>query len=1090
KDAIIYELHVKSFFDSVDDGIGDFRGLIQKLDYLEGLGINCIWLLPFYPSPLKDDGYDISDYFNIHSSYGALRDFRLFLKQAHRRNMRVITELVLNHTSDQHLWFQRARSAPPGSIYRDYYVWSDTPDKYKDARIIFKDFENSNWSWDPVAKSYYWHRFYSHQPDLNFDNRDVQREIFNIIDFWFKTGVDGLRLDAVPYLFEEEGTNCENLPKTHLFLKNLRKHIDKKFKNRMLLAEANQWPEDSAKYFGSGDECHMAFHFPIMPRMFMAVQMEDSFPIIDIFEQTPQIPENSQWALFLRNHDELTLEMVTEEERDYMYRAYAQDSRAKINLGIRRRLAPLLNNNRKKIELLNILLFSLPGTPVIYYGDEIGMGDNYHLGDRNGVRTPMQWSPDRNAGFSRANPQNLYLPLIIDPEYHYEAINVENQEKNLSSLLWWMKRVIAMRKKFKAFSRGDISFVSTNNPKILAFSRKFQDEIILIVINLSRFSQVVDLGLSQFAGFVPEEVFSQNKFPPIRNSPYTLILGSYNTHWLLLTAVNEKIELHREAILKKLVPEITIKRHQLNFQDREFKNIIQKIIPDYLKKVQWFTNRFKTIYKIRIVDQINIVKNTCIFIFEIGFTEGPPELYLIPVSIVSKSDGLKLQEEDQNSIIAKLLPGKREYFLCDAFYDEKFRKSLLSIILKEKKIKGEKGEIIPHLKKNNKNFITDNSLLLSSTILKSKQHNALITYGTELLLKSFRRLDYGLNPELEIERILKFSNIPQYAGSIEYNQGKELNITLCVLSKLIPHQGDVWSYTLDAVSRFYSHTLSKKQEIKIIPKISGVFSRVDSIPQNIEELIRTTFLGMIKLLGIRTAELHLALTSVSDNPDFVPEHFSMLYQRSVYQSMRNQTRRAFSLLLKNINDLPRDIQDDAQFVLKSEKNIINYFQKIYQNKLSVLKMRIHGNYHLEQILFTGKDFIIADFEGDTTRPISERRLKRSPLRDIAGIIRSFHYVALKVLYQHPSIRKEDMDYLEDWANIWWYYVSNAFLKSYIDTIKDKPIVPEQKDEFDLLLNLFILNKAIYELEYELINRSSWVIIPIKGIKHFIENYLT
>ncbi|MDR2727838.1 MAG: maltose alpha-D-glucosyltransferase, partial [Chitinispirillales bacterium] len=454
KDAVVYEVPVRAFSDSNGDGIGDFKGLAEKLDYLQSLGVNAIWLLPFYPSPLRDDGYDISDYFNVHSDYGTLRDFKELLKAAHAKNIKVIAELVLNHTSEDHAWFQKARRAPKGSVARDMYMWSPTAERYKDARIIFKDFEHSNWSWDHVAHAYYWHRFYSHQPDLNFDSPAVKRALFRVIDFWFGMGVDGLRLDAVPYLYAREGTNCENLKETHEFLKELRAHVDSKFKNRMLLAEANQWPEDAVEYFGNGDECQMAFHFPLMPRMFMAIQMEDSFPIVDILRSTPAIPQNCQWALFLRNHDELTLEMVTDEERDYMYRVYAKDARAKINLGIRRRLSPLLSNDRRKIELMNILLFSLPGTPIVYYGDEIGMGDNYYLGDRNGVRTPMQWGPDRNAGFSHANPHKLYLPVIIDPEYHYEAVNVQNQEASYNSLLWWMRNVIAARLRFKAFSRG------------------------------------------------------------------------------------------------------------------------------------------------------------------------------------------------------------------------------------------------------------------------------------------------------------------------------------------------------------------------------------------------------------------------------------------------------------------------------------------------------------------------------------------------------------------------------------------------------------------------------------------------------------
>ena len=495
KDAIIYELHVRAFRDSNGDGMGDFRGLAEKLDYLQDLGVDTIWLLPFSPSPWKDDGYDIADYNDVHPAYGTVRDFQLFLREAHRRGLRVLTEVVINHTSDQHEWFQRARRSPPGSKYRDYYVWSDSPEKYKEARIIFKDFETSNWTWDPVAKAYYWHRFYSHQPDLNFDSPAVRQAVKDAAGFWFDMGVDAFRLDAIPYLYERENTNCENLPETHEFLKELRAYIDRKYPGRMLLAEANQWPDDSVAYFGDGNECHMCFHFPVMPRMFMAVRMEDRYPIIEILNQTPPIPANCQWAMFLRNHDELTLEMVTDEERDYMYRVYAHDRQARINLGIRRRLAPLLGNDRRRIELMNALLFSLPGTPVLYYGDEIGMGDNIYLGDRNGVRTPMQWSADRNAGFSNANPQRLYLPIISDPEYGSETINVESQQNNPNSLLWWTKRMIEQRKQYRAFGRGSIQFLHPDNRKVLAFVRQYENEQILVVANLSRYPQYAELDL-------------------------------------------------------------------------------------------------------------------------------------------------------------------------------------------------------------------------------------------------------------------------------------------------------------------------------------------------------------------------------------------------------------------------------------------------------------------------------------------------------------------------------------------------------------------------------------------------------------------
>src|SRR6059036_2386997 len=666
KDAVIYELHVKTFCDSDGDGMGDFRGLIEKLDYLQELGVTAIWLLPFYPSPLRDDGYDIADYFDVNPNYGTLEDFRAFLNAAHERGLRVITELVINHTSDQNPWFQKSRRAvaagAAGAIepgyggdiaYKDFYVWSNTPEKFKDARIIFKDFETSNWAWDPVAKAYYWHRFYSHQPELNFDNPAVHDAVEKVCDFWLSMGVDGLRLDAVPYLYEREDSNCENLPETHEYLRKLRAHVDAKFPNRMLLAEANQWPEDAAAYFGKGDESHMSFHFPLMPRMFMALQMEDRFPIIDILDQTPPIPDNCQWAMFLRNHDELTLEMVTDEERDYMWRVYANDPHARINLGIRRRLAPLLGNSRRKMELLNTLLFSMPGTPIIYYGDEIGMGDNIYLGDRNGCRTPMQWSPDRNAGFSLANPQQLHLPVIIDPEYHYEAINVENQQKNLSSLLWWTRRVIAMRKNFKAFSRGSLEFLFPDNSKVLAFLRRTDDETLLIVVNLSRFAQVVELDLTQFSGSVPVEVFSRNLFRPIRKTRYVITLGPHSHYWFTLQPQTERRRLEK----KRLVPTLNARPElQSLLDDGERVRLESKILPEYISGCRWFGAKARTLRQMRVLERSTISSepNAAQFWFvEVSYLDGPTETYALPVKIASDDKAHAISQSAPHAVIAR-----------------------------------------------------------------------------------------------------------------------------------------------------------------------------------------------------------------------------------------------------------------------------------------------------------------------------------------------------------------------------------------------------------------------------------------------------
>src|SRR5438876_4088344 len=595
KDAFIYELHVRSFCDSDGDGVGDFRGLTQRLDYLQDLGVTALWLLPFCPSPLKDDGYDTADYTGIHAAYGTMRDFKAFLREAHRRGLRVIIELVLNHTSDQHPWFRRARQAKPGNHWRKFYVWSDTPEKYREARIIFKDFEPSNWTWDPVAHAHYWHRFYAHQPDLNYDHPEVRRSMQRVVDFWLELGVDGLRLDAVPYLYEREEMSCENLPETHAFLKELRGQVDERVQNRMLLAEANQWPEDAIAYFGEGDECHMAFHFPLMPRLFMAIQREDRFPIIDIARQTPQIPDSCQWALFLRNHDELTLEMVTDEERDYMYRTYATDPAARVNLGIRRRLAPLLSNDRRKIELLNGLLLSMPGTPVIYYGDEIGMGENIYLGDRNSVRTPMQWSADRNAGFSRANPQKLYLPLIIDPEYHYEAFNVETLQDNPDSLLWWMKRMIGLRKRFKAFGRGSTEYLSPDNRKILVFLRRYEDETILVVANLSGSAQQVEIDLSEFQDRQPVELVGSVEFTTVQDRPYPLTLGPYGFYWFSLERAPVALSGGRAEPAAQPEPAPVLAAAPDRLFLPETAPALERALVPYIRRHRWFRGKARKI---------------------------------------------------------------------------------------------------------------------------------------------------------------------------------------------------------------------------------------------------------------------------------------------------------------------------------------------------------------------------------------------------------------------------------------------------------------------------------------------------------------
>jgi maltose alpha-D-glucosyltransferase/alpha-amylase len=1084
KDAIIYQVHIKTFYDSNADGIGDIPGLIEKLDYLADLGVTAIWMLPFYPSPLRDDGYDIADYYGVKDEYGTLEDFQRLLDEAHKRGMRIITELVINHTSDQHPWFQRARRAEPDSEYRDFYVWSDTPQKYQDARIIFQDFEHSNWAWDSAADAYYWHRFYSHQPDLNFENPVVQEEILKVMEFWFDMGVDGLRLDAVPYLFEREGTNCENLPETHNFLKLLRKRIDKKYDDKMLLAEANQWPEDAAEYFGDGDECHMCFHFPVMPRLFMSLRMEDRFPIIDILEQTPQIPDNSQWAMFLRNHDELTLEMVTDEERDYMHRVYAQDPRARINLGIRRRLAPLLNNSHRKIELMQILLFSLPGTPVIYYGDEIGMGDNYYLGDRDGVRTPMQWSADRNAGFSRTNPQKLYLPVVIDPEYHFEALNVENQERNLSSMLWWMKRVITMRKRFKAFSRGDIKFLHPENPKVLAFIREYEDETILVAINLSRFTQVAALNLHEYEDYIPEEVFSQNQFPRITDSQYQLTFGPHSHYWLRLEKEEEEVEVDES------IPTLKTKGSwQELFTGRSMAKVEKDILPQYLKSRRWYGGKAKNIQNIHIREQIPFPKKkelSLVLIVDVNYTGSGSDTYLLPVSYANQVEGGKIAESSPESIIAHLKVDDDDGILYESLYNDDFRHEILAMIAGGKKIKTKNGQLVA-IRGSQKVETTIEKAPMESHVLKAEQSNSSVLYDEKYFLKMYRQVEEGINPDPELIQFLSeetdFEHIPGFAGSIEYRKPDSAPFVLGLLQDLVPNEGDAWTITLDTVGRFFERVLSRKldEDELEFPAGSPLDVEYEDIPPVMQEIIGRHFMDNVRLLGQRTAEMHLALASSSKSV-FQPEPFSKLYQRSLYQSLRGKALRELQFIEKNKKKLSEKEQTALGEILGQRNDILDRFKRVSHEKIDASKIRIHGDYHLGQVLYTGKDYIVIDFEGEPSRPPSERRLKYSAFRDVAGMVRSYHYAVYSALFHHERVRPEDREFLQMWVEPWYNYVSGIFLTGYLKTVEGANFVPSHNRDIEILLNAFLLDKAIYELGYEMNNRPDWVIIPLNGIK--------
>ncbi|HEY5034535.1 MAG TPA: maltose alpha-D-glucosyltransferase [Candidatus Dormibacteraeota bacterium] len=1088
KDAIIYEVHVRAFNDSDGDGGGDFKGLIEKLPYLQELGVNAIWLLPFYPSPLRDDGYDIADYEDVNPMYGRLADVRKFIAESHRRGMRVITELVCNHTSDQHPWFQKARRARPGSAMREMYVWSETNQKYQDTRIIFKDFEVSNWTWDHVANAYYWHRFFSHQPDLNYDNPRVKEALFKVCDFWLDMGIDGMRLDAVPYLYEREGTNSENLPETHGFLKELRKHIDDGYRNRMLLSEANQWPEDAVAYFGQGDECNMGFHFPLMPRLFMSIRMEDRFPIIDILAQTPAIPDTSQWALFLRNHDELTLEMVTDEERDYMYRAYTQDRAARINLGIRRRLAPLLGNERRRIELMNGLLFSLPGTPVIYYGDEIGMGDNIFLGDRNGVRTPMQWSGDRNAGFSDANRQRLYLPVITDPEYHYETVNVETQHQNPHSLLSWMKRVIALRKRHRAFGRGTLELLRPENRKILAFVRRYESEQILVIANLSRFLQTVELDLSAWKGMVPLELFGSTELPVIGDAPYFLTLGPHSFFWFSLQPrATAQVPGDGQAPAATL-PEIKVSSDWESVFVGRARERLETVLLGYIKQRRWFAGKARRLKAALIKDVINVpgVDGSAYLVtVVVSYAEGDPDTYLVPMAYASGAESPQILERWPHAAIAWLrsVDSDQRGLLYDALGPPEFTEGMLDTIARRRRATSPGGTLVGSTTKAFARLRGPETIRLEAALSVTEQTNNSVVFGDRLILKISRRLEEGLNPELEVGRFLtektSFSQIAPIAGSLEFRRAKAEPLTLAILQGYVPNQGDAWQYTLTTLAHFL--TGGEVVSTDAPPRIRR--SLAQAIANDLPEVATRTvgaYLESARLLGQRTAELHAALASDPDDPAFAPERISQQDQRSIYQSLNGVALRSMELLRSQLKRLPENARDEARQVLELEPRIMSALRAFLGRRLTTTRIRVHGDYHLGQVLYTGSDFVIIDFEGEPTRSLYERRLKRLALRDVAGMLRSFHYASQTAL-NSENIPAESTERSQAWSRLWVDSVSATFLRSYMSTAGTASFIPHGADDLEMQLKTMLLEKALYELRYELNTRPDWVGIPLRGI---------
>ena len=1080
KDAVIYELHVKAFCDSSGDGIGDFRGLIQKLDYVQDLGVNTLWLLPFYPSPLRDDGYDIADYHNVHAQYGTRKDFRDFVREAHRRGLRVITELVINHTSDQHPWFQAARRAPAGSAKRDFYVWSDSDKKYAGARVIFTDTEKSNWAWDEAAKSYYWHRFFSHQPDLNFDNPNVVKAVLRVMRFWLDQGVDGLRLDAIPYLIEREGTNCENLPETHALLKRIRAELDARYPNRMLLAEANQWPEDVRDYFGEGDECHMAYHFPLMPRMYMAIAQEDRHPIVEIMRQTPDIPPQCQWAIFLRNHDELTLEMVTSKERDYMYQMYAADPRARLNLGIRRRLAPLLENNPDKIKLMNSLLLSMPGSPILYYGDEIGMGDNIYLGDRDGVRTPMQWSPDRNAGFSRADPQRLYLPPIMDPVYGYEAVNVEAQQRDPSSLLNWMKRVLAVRRPHQAFGRGTLSFLRPGNRKILAYLREYGEETILCVANLARSAQPVELDLARFKGRVPVELLGRTAFPPVGDLPYLLTLPGHGFYWFRLAKGEEIPSWHEERLPREEAPMLVlfdgwrsffrerVVPWRIGMAERVRAQLEAEVLPRFVGAQRWYATKGEPLRSLALIDSVEWGDEPAgwlIALFRAERDAGKPDTYFLPLALVWEDGEDERMHALAPATVARVRQQARVGVLGDALADEKFCRALLKAMASGEELRAAAGVIrfVP-----TQVFAALAGGPAGSLPLKSPRtqgSNTTVLLGNRLFLKVYRRLQPGVNPELEIGRFLtevaQFAHAVPVAGAVEYRTDTGTVYTLAMLQAHVYNQGDAWTYTLDYLDRFLDER-RRAGAGEPAPDVHG------------------GYLALVRTLAARTGELHLALGRVTGDPAFDPEpvrHHDLSRWRA---RAREEAQSALDLLERRAPDLPATLRAEAATLLGQRPEIMHRLETALPDRLTAARIRHHGDYHLGQVLLQQNDFIIIDFEGEPARPFIERCEKGSPLRDVAGMLRSFNYAAHTALARATSDTPADFATLESLVHGWERQVVQTFIDAYAERVRGSDLYGDWPAARGLL-DLFLLEKAFYELRYELNHRPDWAGIPLRGL---------
>jgi len=1092
KDAIIYQLHVKAFFDSDNDGVGDFKGLKERLNYIKDLGATAVWVMPFYPSPQRDDGYDISEYKNVHPDYGSKRDFQAFVRKAHDLGLKVITELVINHTSDQHPWFQRARRAPKGSAKRNFYVWSDTTKKYEDTPIIFRDTENSNWAWDEEADQYYWHRFFSHQPDLNHDNPQVFKAMMSGMRFWLDAGVDGLRLDAVPYLIEREGTNNESLPETHEVLKEMRAEMDARYNSRVFLAEVNQWPEDLLPYFGSGDdECHMAFHFPLMPRIYMALAQEERHPIVEIMHQTPEIPDTCQWAIFLRNHDELTLEMVTDRERDYMYQTYANDPRMRVNAGIRRRLAPMMENDRPRMELLNSLLMSMPGTPIIYYGDEIGMGDNIFLGDRDAVRTPMHWTSDRNAGFSRAEPARLYLPPIMDPVYGYESVNVEAQSRSAGSLLNWMKRIIAVRKAHRAFSRGTLKILNPGNRKILAYIREYEDESILCVANLSRSAQPAELDLARFRDRVPVELLGGTSFPPLGNQPYMLTLPGHSFYWFRLTTEVAAPSWYQEnppvGELPVLVlpagqaPASSIYQLPLRLPDRSLAQLELDVLPSFLGARRWFAANEREIASVEVAAHSEFGPGRLLVLLRVWVSHGSPsttalpQRCFLPLSVTWEDS---VEEDELTALmphaLAKLRRRASIGILYDALVDDRFWREVVAAIAANRKIGIRDGEIRFTKTGIFEELIGDEpATTLSVRRTEAEQSSHSVILSEKLALKIYRCLHQGTSPDLEVARylteVVHFDNTPPLAGAIELVGTDFSPIPLALLRGYVANQGDGWSFTLDYLKRYLEDRLvtswNAEEEV--------------SAGRREQEVEDTFFTNLARTLGIRTGELHSVLAAPTQNEAFRPERASPEEVAGWAHNVLKDLERTLEMLEERRDELPEGADVDGLLAVSNE--LAEIATAICDHSFEAVKTRYHGDYHLERVLVTNNDFQIIDFEGDPAMSLEERRAKHSPLRDVATMLRSFNYAARSALASLSTDWPDRSEDIQAWTLHFERRVRESFLGGYVEGRSVSISYPNDERQTSKLIELFSLERALYEIRHELNNSPSSANIPIKRI---------